>query len=138
MKYGDLIQFHPIESVVQLRDAGEQSAARELVNTYVFSAEMAERITALALPHLQFEQPADNKALLVAGNYGSGKSHLMSVISGLAEDASLLSFVHHKGKCITHVYSAISFQSLYFLKFSACSMTFSKTSSSHSGGYPFW
>lgn len=97
MKYGDLIQFHPIESVVQLRDAGEQSAARELVNTYVFSAEMAERLTALAIPHLQFEQPADNKALLVVGNYGSGKSHLMSVISGLAEDASLLELVHHKG-----------------------------------------
>jgi DNA replication protein DnaC len=27
----------------------------------------------------------DNKGLLVVGNYGTGKSHLMSVISALAE-----------------------------------------------------
>ena len=32
----------------------------------------------------------DNKGLLVVGNYGTGKSHLMSVISSLAADASLL------------------------------------------------
>ena len=29
MKYGDLIQFEPIESVVQLRDADEATAARQ-------------------------------------------------------------------------------------------------------------
>jgi hypothetical protein len=31
MKYGDLIQFDPIESVVQLRDAEKSSAAHTLV-----------------------------------------------------------------------------------------------------------
>ncbi|MEW6459092.1 MAG: DUF6079 family protein, partial [Bacillota bacterium] len=30
MKYGDLIQFDPIESVVQLRDADQADAARRL------------------------------------------------------------------------------------------------------------
>ena len=30
MKYGDLIQFEPIESVVQLRDADEAAAARQI------------------------------------------------------------------------------------------------------------
>ena len=34
MKYGDLIQFEPIESVVQLRNAGEEAAARHLVDTH--------------------------------------------------------------------------------------------------------
>ena len=33
MKYGDLIQFGPIESVVQLRDADTTTAARQLVET---------------------------------------------------------------------------------------------------------
>ena len=42
MKYGDLIQFEPIESVVQLRDADEATAARQLVQTYVISEEMAD------------------------------------------------------------------------------------------------
>ena len=31
MKYGDLIQFDPIESVVQLRDADKSSAAHTLL-----------------------------------------------------------------------------------------------------------
>ena len=89
MKYGDLIQFEPIESVVQLRDANEATAARQLVETFVISEEMAEKLIALVIPQLQFEQPVDNKGLLVVGNYGTGKSHLMSVISALAENPEL-------------------------------------------------
>ena len=46
MKYGELIQFEPIESVVQLRDADEAGAARQLVRTYVISEEMAEKLSA--------------------------------------------------------------------------------------------
>ncbi len=95
MKYGDLIQFDPIETVVQLRDADKESAARTLVRTYVISEDMAGRITQLVLPQLQFDQPVDNKGLLIVGNYGTGKSHLMSVISSLAADASLLEEVKH-------------------------------------------
>ena len=83
MKYSDLIEFDPIESVVQLRDADEAAAARQLVETYVISEEMAEKLIGLVIPQLQFEHPTDNKGLLVVGNYGTGKSHLMSVISGL-------------------------------------------------------
>ena len=89
MKYGDLIQFEPIESVVQLRDADESAAARQLVETYAISEEMAEKLTALVIPQLQFERPTDNKGLLIVGNYGTGKSHLMSVISAVAENAGL-------------------------------------------------
>ena len=97
MKYGDLIQFDPIESVVQLRDADKSSAARTLVNTYVISEEMVERLTQLVIPQMQFDQPVDNKGLLVVGNYGTGKSHLMSVVSSLAADASLLEGLNHAG-----------------------------------------
>ncbi len=97
MKYGDLIQFDPIESVVQLRDADKSSAARTLVNTYVISEEMAERLTQLVIPQLQFDQPVDNKGLLVVGNYGTGKSHLMSMVSSLAADASLLEGLKSEG-----------------------------------------
>ncbi len=95
MKYGDLIQFDPIESVIQLRDADESSAAHHLVNTYVISEEMAEQLTRLVIPQMQFDQPVDNKGILVVGNYGTGKSHLMSVISSLAADASLLEELNH-------------------------------------------
>ena len=89
MKYSDLIEFDPIESVVQLRDANEAAAARQLVETYVISEEMAEKLIGLVIPQLQFDQATDNKGLLVVGNYGTGKSHLMSVISGFAENPEL-------------------------------------------------
>ena len=89
MKYSELIDFEPIESVIQLRDADEAKAARQLVETYVISEEMAEKLVGLVIPQLQFEQPADNKGLLVVGNYGTGKSHLMSVISAVAEVSDL-------------------------------------------------
>ena len=95
MKYGDLIQFDPIESVIQLRDADKTNAAHTLVNTYVISDEMAEQITQLAIPQMQFDHPVDNKGLLVVGNYGTGKSHLMSVVSSLAADASLMAGLSH-------------------------------------------
>ena len=87
--YGDLISFDPIESVVQLRHADDGEAALHLVETYVVSDEMAERLAALAFPQLQFNRPMDNKGLLVVGNYGTGKSHLMSVLSAVAENAEL-------------------------------------------------
>ena len=97
-KYGDLIQFESIESVVQLRDADKAAAARQLVQTYVISEEMAERLVHLVVPQLQFDQPMDkdNKGLLVVGNYGTGKSHLMSVISALAENGELATHLNDK------------------------------------------
>ena len=95
MKYGDLIQFEPIESVVQLRDADEAAAARQLVRTYVISDEMAEKLVNLVVPQLQFDQLTDNKGLLVVGNYGTGKSHLMSVISAIAENGDLATHLNN-------------------------------------------
>ena len=91
MKYEELIRFDPIETVVQIRDADEAAAARQLVRSYVISDEMAEKLSALVFPQLQFDRPADNKGLLVVGNYGTGKSHLMSVISAIAEHGELAS-----------------------------------------------
>ena len=90
MKYSELIQFEPIESVVQLRDADEMANVQQMVGSYVISQEMAERLTDIVIPNLQFDRPADNKGLLVVGNYGTGKSHLMAVLSGIAEHAELV------------------------------------------------
>lgn len=89
MKYSDLIQFDPIETVVQLREADRTASARRLVESFVISNRMGEQLADLVLPQLQFETPADNKGLLVVGNYGTGKSHLMAVISAIAEHSEL-------------------------------------------------
>ncbi len=89
MKYADLVKFQPIETVVQLRDADKTSEAKHLVETFVISDRIAEQLADLVIPNLQFENPADNKGLLVVGTYGTGKSHLMAVISAVAEHADL-------------------------------------------------
>ena len=91
MKYSELIQFEPIETVVQLREADSIMDARRLVGTFVISDRMAELLCDLVFPQLRFNKPADNKGILVVGNYGTGKSHLMAVISAIAEHADLAS-----------------------------------------------
>ncbi len=89
MKYSDLIQFEPIESVIQLREADDQTDARRLVETFVISERMADQLTNLVFKQLRFDKPADNKGLLIVGNYGTGKSHLMALISAIAEHADM-------------------------------------------------
>jgi hypothetical protein len=69
MKYGELIQFDPIETVVSLLDADDVNAARRLVKTFVISDELAERLTTVLIPQMDFKTPADNKGILVVGNY---------------------------------------------------------------------
>ena len=96
MKYSELIHFDPIETVIKLLDADRDDEALNLVKTYVISDEMAEKLTAIVIPQLQFDKPADNKGLLVVGNYGTGKSHLMSVISAIAESADAAKVITHK------------------------------------------
>ncbi len=93
MKYSDLVQFDPIESVIQLEQAGTPAAVRQLVQTFVVSQRMSEQLCDLVIPNLQFESAADNKGVLIVGNYGTGKSHLLSIISGLAEHSDMATVV---------------------------------------------
>ena len=95
MRYGDLIQFEPIESVIQLLDANRPDEAKKLVSTYVISDDMAERITTLIIRQLSFDAAVDHMGVLVVGNYGTGKSHLMSVLSLVAEDSAYVSMIRH-------------------------------------------
>ena len=90
MRYSDLVQFDPIESVVQLRDSDQKDKARELVRSYVISKEMADRLQAVLFPNLDLNGSPDSKGVLIVGNYGSGKSHLMAMISAIAENADVL------------------------------------------------
>lgn len=105
MKYADLINFNPIDSVIQLTDANDKNIATSLVKSYVMSDDMADKLKNNMLSQLRLEDVVDNKGVLLVGNYGTGKSHLMSVISAVALDADNLSYVQNKrfaedAKCI--------------------------------------
>jgi hypothetical protein len=99
MKYRDLIQFDPIESVIVLRSANDQKKAEELVRSYVMSDDMAELVSAKILSQLRLENVVDNKGVLLVGNYGTGKSHLMSVISAVAASSDMLALAQNAKFC---------------------------------------
>jgi energy-coupling factor transporter ATP-binding protein EcfA2 len=90
LKYNELIRFDPIESVIQLRDADHADEARRLVSSFVASNSMIEQLSGVVFPNLQFAEQYDRKGLLIVGNYGTGKSHLMAVITGICENSSLV------------------------------------------------
>jgi hypothetical protein len=95
MQYAQLVKFAPLESIIAINDANQPDKARQLVSSYVISNEMADRLINLVFMQLQFEQSTDNKGLLIIGHYGTGKSHLMAMISSLAENAQLVAYLNH-------------------------------------------
>lgn len=97
MKYSEIINFSPIETIIQLKEASDKDKAKSLVESYVMSDQMAEKIEATIINELQFDEVVDNKGVLIVGNYGTGKSHLMSVISAIANDRINLSYLKNEG-----------------------------------------
>lgn len=95
MKYRELIQFEPVTEVIQLRWADEKAQAERLVSTYVISDRMADVILNRILPALKLDGTSSGRGLFVVGNYGTGKSHLMSVITAIAEHPDLLKKISH-------------------------------------------
>ena len=96
MKYRELIQFDPIVTVIELKSADDSAKAKELVRSYVMSDDMADLVSAKILSQLGLTDVVDNKGVLLVGNYGTGKSHLMSVISAIAADSSYLDFAQNE------------------------------------------
>lgn len=95
MKYSDLVQFEPVEGVVKVRQADDRDTAERLVRTYVISDRMADVILHRILPALSLEPSEETGGLFVVGNYGTGKSHLMSLLSAIAERGELSGQVTH-------------------------------------------
>ena len=96
MRYRDLIQFDPITSVIQVTDITDKSKASNLVKTYVMSDSMAENLRENMLRQLKLEETVDNKGVMLIGNYGTGKSHLMSVITAIAVNSENLQYCRNQ------------------------------------------
>jgi hypothetical protein len=90
MKYKDLIQFEPITSVVKLVNASEKSVAENLVKTFVFSKKIKEDLQEVIVKNLVVTPGYETKGIQIVGSYGTGKSHLMSLVSVIAENSNLL------------------------------------------------
>lgn len=93
MKYKDLIKFEPITSVVKLVESEQTAKAQELVKSYVFSTKIKEDLQAVILRNLKSDADYETKGIQIVGSYGTGKSHLMSLVSAIADNADLLALL---------------------------------------------
>ena len=93
MKYSDLLQFEPITEVVKFDRLNDLSYQESLVRTFVFSKEYEDTIIPFICANLDYTTTADTFGLQIVGNYGTGKSHLMSLFTLIAENSDFLSLV---------------------------------------------
>ncbi|MDD3946052.1 MAG: DUF6079 family protein, partial [Bacteroidales bacterium] len=94
MKYKELLNFEPITEVVKFSRTGESDYQKSLIKTFVFSDTFKNHLIPLMIRNLDFNYSGESFGLQVVGNYGTGKSHLMSLVSLLAEDAALIELIH--------------------------------------------
>ena len=93
MKYSELIQFEPINEVIKFSKTGDADYQKNLVRTFVFSDAYEKALMPLICNILDYTTLNESFGIQVVGNYGTGKSHLMSLVSLIAEDENLLDLV---------------------------------------------
>ena len=101
MKYRDLIQFEPIKEVVHFDRLSDPEYSKSLVRNFVFSKAYEQNIIPAICNNLDYttannpSHPIETFGLQIVGSYGTGKSHLMSLFSLIAEDADYLQYVNN-------------------------------------------
>ena len=96
MKYKELINFEPITEVVQFGQTGKEAYQIDLVKSFSFSDAFKDNLIPLMVKNLDFTRAGETFGLQVVGNYGTGKTHLMSFVSIIAENEKLLDLVADK------------------------------------------
>lgn len=94
MKYKELIQFEPITTVIKLVTSNNNS--ENLIKSYVFSQKIKEDLELVVIRNLDVNPSVETRGVQIVGSYGTGKSHLMSVVASIAEDENLIKFVSNE------------------------------------------
>ncbi|SIQ53199.1 DUF6079 family protein [Pontibacter lucknowensis] len=115
MKYKDLIQFEPINEVVKFSRTTEAAYQQSLIRSYVFSKALRDALLPLIVKNLDYNREGESFGIQVVGNYGTGKSHLMSLVSLIAENEQLLDLVNEEKsrqnlKAIAGKYKVLRFE----------------------------
>jgi hypothetical protein len=100
VKYAELLQpAEPLETVKQIRESGTLENAKRDVETFVISDHMADQLSNIIIPAIRYDASGatKKKGVFIVATYGTGKTHLMSVIAGVAEHASLRDRLQHPG-----------------------------------------
>lgn len=93
MKYSDLIQFDPIDEIIKFGQLDNEDYREKLVKNFVCSQTFENYIIPQICGKLDLNSTTETKGIQIVGNYGTGKSHLMSLFSIIAENADYLDIV---------------------------------------------
>ena len=93
MRYKDIIHFEPINSVIELTEADDAIKAVALIKSYIFSQKVKEDLNSMVVKNLAVHTSVESKGIQIVGSYGTGKSHLMSVLSVIAENSDMLTHI---------------------------------------------
>lgn len=93
MKYSELIQFDPIDEIIKFSQLGNEDYRTKIVQNFVCSKTYEESIIPKICAILDLSSTRETKGIQIVGNYGTGKSHLMSLFSVIAEDAGYLNML---------------------------------------------
>lgn len=93
MKYRDLIQFDPIDEIIKFGQLDNEDYRAKLVKNFVCSNLYETHIIPQICAKLDLNAITETKGIQIVGNYGTGKSHLMSLFSIIAENADYLSLL---------------------------------------------
>ena len=96
MKYKDLIQFESVDEIIKFDKLSDDDYREQLVKTFVVSNSFEKFIIPRICRELDLDSVQETKGLQVIGNYGTGKSHLMSLFSIIAEDTRYLDFLNNQ------------------------------------------
>lgn len=94
MKYNDLLNFKPIVEIVKFSRTNEIDYQKSLIESFVFSDTFKKHLIPLMVRNIDYNNTEESFGLQVIGNYGTGKSHLMSLISIVAENEKMLHLVN--------------------------------------------
>jgi hypothetical protein len=93
MKYNELLNFEPITEVVKFSRTKETEYQEALVKSFVFSNTFKNHLIPLMVRNLDYSVSGETFGLQVVGNYGTGKSHLMSLVSLIAENGDYVNLL---------------------------------------------
>ena len=90
MKYRDLIQYDPIDEIIKFSKLSSDDYRTKIVKDFVCSKAYEEYIIPQICAKLDLSSTIETKGIQIVGNYGTGKSHLMSLFTIIAEDERYL------------------------------------------------
>lgn len=107
MRYRELFEFNPITEAIRLPAAEARDYAQQLVSSLVVSPAAGECLRQTILPNLDLANQAAH-AVMVVGDHGTGKSHLIGALAGLAQHADLLASARTLKAAVAHSKPAAS------------------------------